>query len=668
MYSFINQKKYIDDLAEARKRMKKQVDVEVEKMNRPGPRQGRLLTIPEELNLRSNVMPTGPRISPYWSNKAQETRASLVKGRKTIKQLSEAQIHGDFERINELKKQYEPLTSKLSSIEDKINDFTPIKTTLSSIDSRLKDSSKQDSMIALSNQKNLKKNFDNLEKLFRDQTHLIYNSGLISQNQNNDLLQKLDELKASFSINNTNTQNQVDLLGELVKGNEELKNILETQGIQPIKKKKSEEDIEDLLNQSDIQIQRGDLNEGFPSGSDVWDPNDLINTPGSSRFSTPSVTPTVTPRRGLTQPSSSFIQQFPSFDQSFAQGNTDEENQFAVPIQIEQTSTQIQKAKAITQNDPGNLPVVIPIEENLIKNPYELEQTPMSGIYNLGDSQVSLNNNGYISVLKNGKPVPDLTWNLTPGILELLQTKSEDYNLGFTNVFRSDEIAVKKIFQAVGLDKNINSYKQKYILDVQSGSPSPSKQIGKPMMNLSVQDVGSKIGNGNVVIEPGKGIFAYNSQGKLKNFPYSENVKNIIQSIGASKKAFNAAKSVFNITKAERAEAIEILKWVEMNTNTETRRFNELMTGSGIKLRNSNLKISNNLQPSMNKSCQPTIPIYYSNLQELQKRLMILVGSFEAGNHSKFLINEVMNIIDILLKNNIISKDQHNQIFDLISH
>ena len=52
--------------------------------------------------------------------------------------------------------------------------------------------------------------------------------------------------------------------------------------------------------------------------------------------------------------------------------------------------------------------------------------------------------------------------------------------------------------------------------------------------------------------------------------------------------------------------------------------------------------------------------IYYTNPEQLVKRLELLTGSLNAGNTSIQLKNEIYDIIDHLLKLKILTKDKHN--------
>ena len=57
---------------------------------------------------------------------------------------------------------------------------------------------------------------------------------------------------------------------------------------------------------------------------------------------------------------------------------------------------------------------------------------------------------------------------------------------------------------------------------------------------------------------------------------------------------------------------------------------------------------------------------YYSKPGDLKKRLQLLLASKKAGNDSKNLVNEAMEIIDLLLENHQRSKAEHRQIFNFL--
>jgi gas vesicle protein len=55
---------------------------------------------------------------------------------------------------------------------------------------------------------------------------------------------------------------------------------------------------------------------------------------------------------------------------------------------------------------------------------------------------------------------------------------------------------------------------------------------------------------------------------------------------------------------------------------------------------------------------------YYSSCDELIQRLKVLCGSREAGNNSPEVRNEIVSILDILLKNRYINAKQHKKLYN----
>lgn len=53
---------------------------------------------------------------------------------------------------------------------------------------------------------------------------------------------------------------------------------------------------------------------------------------------------------------------------------------------------------------------------------------------------------------------------------------------------------------------------------------------------------------------------------------------------------------------------------------------------------------------------------YYNNYNELVSRLSLLCASIDAGNNSTEIRNEISEILDILLNNNVINKNEHKKI------
>jgi len=54
---------------------------------------------------------------------------------------------------------------------------------------------------------------------------------------------------------------------------------------------------------------------------------------------------------------------------------------------------------------------------------------------------------------------------------------------------------------------------------------------------------------------------------------------------------------------------------------------------------------------------------YYNSMAELEDRLSLLIGARKAGNHSIEISNEAMEILDILLNNKKMTKQQHKKLF-----
>ena len=55
---------------------------------------------------------------------------------------------------------------------------------------------------------------------------------------------------------------------------------------------------------------------------------------------------------------------------------------------------------------------------------------------------------------------------------------------------------------------------------------------------------------------------------------------------------------------------------------------------------------------------------YYSSCDELIQRLNLLCGNTEAGNNSPEVRNEIVSILDILLKNQYINSKQHKILYN----
>lgn len=67
--------------------------------------------------------------------------------------------------------------------------------------------------------------------------------------------------------------------------------------------------------------------------------------------------------------------------------------------------------------------------------------------------------------------------------------------------------------------------------------------------------------------------------------------------------------------------------------------------------------------------CKPhskKINIWFSNLRDIQKRFLEIVGEIKAGNNNVELKNELSGISDILLKNNKMTKDEYGSIQHLV--
>jgi hypothetical protein len=58
--------------------------------------------------------------------------------------------------------------------------------------------------------------------------------------------------------------------------------------------------------------------------------------------------------------------------------------------------------------------------------------------------------------------------------------------------------------------------------------------------------------------------------------------------------------------------------------------------------------------------------VFYSNPKQLKKKLDLLLASRQAGNDSKALVNEGMQIIDLLLRDRKISQKEHRRIFNFL--
>jgi len=58
---------------------------------------------------------------------------------------------------------------------------------------------------------------------------------------------------------------------------------------------------------------------------------------------------------------------------------------------------------------------------------------------------------------------------------------------------------------------------------------------------------------------------------------------------------------------------------------------------------------------------------FYNNFDELVERLEVLYGHIVGGNNSIDILNESNEIIDILLKNKIITKIQYRKLYKKVS-
>jgi hypothetical protein len=73
------------------------------------------------------------------------------------------------------------------------------------------------------------------------------------------------------------------------------------------------------------------------------------------------------------------------------------------------------------------------------------------------------------------------------------------------------------------------------------------------------------------------------------------------------------------------------------------------------------------LRQSVREMTQPESDVfYYKNPEDLLSRLDVLKGEIQAGNTNPEVRNQSMTIVDLLLKNRIISKKEHKQLFDEI--
>ncbi len=93
-------------------------------------------------------------------------------------------------------------------------------------------------------------------------------------------------------------------------------------------------------------------------------------------------------------------------------------------------------------------------------------------------------------------------------------------------------------------------------------------------------------------------------------------------------------------------------------TDKSVKLFKELVKHSGLPVHMGSGKYK-----LLHSKGSPLIKVV-SNPDDLVERLAVLSGEIDSGNHSDAIRNEMMSIIDILLNNNILTKEQHKAIYD----
>ena len=75
---------------------------------------------------------------------------------------------------------------------------------------------------------------------------------------------------------------------------------------------------------------------------------------------------------------------------------------------------------------------------------------------------------------------------------------------------------------------------------------------------------------------------------------------------------------------------------------------------------------SNNISSSKKKMVGGCSNVYFTDLNSVKDRYMVLIGEIEAGNENKQLFNELTGIAEILFQKGILTLDQLKKIFNLI--
>ena len=93
-----------------------------------------------------------------------------------------------------------------------------------------------------------------------------------------------------------------------------------------------------------------------------------------------------------------------------------------------------------------------------------------------------------------------------------------------------------------------------------------------------------------------------------------------------------------------------------------TKRFNpkKRYSANAIQIFNDLNLLTNMPKHRSSKKSKLGGAIYFTNPEQMVKRLELLIGSLNAGNSSIQLKNELYDIIDHLLKLKILTKDKHN--------
>jgi hypothetical protein len=178
------------------------------------------------------------------------------------------------------------------------------------------------------------------------------------------------------------------------------------------------------------------------------------------------------------------------------------------------------------------------------------------------------------------------------------------------------------------------------LIPIEESSKSSKESIKESLKNLEMTLKDVYYPDKDIDEEIVKELNRYNMPSEIVKDPslYERNYNRVVQqlkSLGGQKRSKYADPEIDNHIKAL-SFYNERIKFIKKGLDQQSK----VQTGLGISYK------------------------YYSNCDELIQRLSLLCGNKEAGNNSPDVKNEIVSILDILLKNKRINTNEHKKLYN----